>query len=388
MSEMTLNYPLNRLNKLCQEVIYLRPVQAGLLKDILNMIAKVSDNLFAWLNGSDNKDVKVDNVKKVKESNKSDTFEFKVTLTQNSDKSNTSPFPYRIILELPKFAEATSGKTDINTRQKKYADVPCTVTVYAGMESNAPHSSRQNVLGKDFWNVSKEMLFDLLDNDTKQAFGIKGSKRMKVTLQRVVSSQETSIDLCAITADYALSEAYSDLDSLLTSNEFTDSITEDPVSFEIVDSGDDFNITPCDISVVETAAYGISQLLCACIQFQMDIQILRWYSAYNRELFETTGSLSWDASSWTDKLGLWYIEMTDTVFKVPDGCPSRPLELSDDSDIDPAFEIVSAISNSICAFLNVLENVYIDLPHDMQNELDFLIRRLKETQDMQLRRAM
>ncbi|MBR4880482.1 MAG: hypothetical protein IKU19_01025 [Clostridia bacterium] len=363
-------------------------IKAGVIKDILNMIAKISDNLFAWLNGSDNKNVAVDNVKKVKENSKSDVFEFKVALKQNKDGSKVFNYPYRIILELPKFADVSDKKIDINELQKKYADIPCRITVYSGLEPNADSRSRDNVSGRDFWEVSMEMLFEMLDEDTKQAFGIKGSKRMKVTLQRVVSAKETAINLSAITADYALSEAYTDLDSLLSSDEFSDSITEEPVTLEIVDTGSDYDIEPAEFALSEAASYGISQLLCAAIQFQMDIQILRWYAAYNSELFGITGNLWWEANSWTDKLGLWYIEMTDSVFQVPQGCPSKPLTLDDSSDTDPVYEIGLALADTISVFLESLEGVYVDLPHDMQQELDSLIRSLKETRDMQLRRAM
>ena len=366
----------------------MKSIQGGVIKDILNMIARISDNLFAWLNGSDNKDIAVDNVKKVKENSKSDVFEFKVALKQNKDKSKVFNYPYRIILELPKFAETSDKKIDINELQKKYADIPCKITVYAGLEPNAESRSRENVSGRDFWEVSRELLFEMLDEDTKQAFGIKGSKRMKVTLQRVVSAKETAINLTAITADYALSEAYTDLDSLLTSDEFADSITEDPVTLEITDTGSDFDIAPGEFAITEAASYGISQLICAAIQFQMDIQILRWYAAYNSELFGITGNLWWEASSWTDKLGLWYIELTDSVFQVPQGCPSKPLELDDSSDTDPVYEIGLALTNTVSAFLECIEGVYVDLPHDMQGELNSLIRSLKETRDMQLRRAM
>ena len=179
-----------------------------------------------------------------------------------------------------------------------------------------------------------------------------------------------------------------DLDSLLTSDEFADSITEDPVTLEITDTGSDFDIAPGEFAITEAASYGISQLICAAIQFQMDIQILRWYAAYNSELFGITGNLWWEASSWTDKLGLWYIELTDSVFQVPQGCPSKPLELDDSSDTDPVYEIGLALANTVSAFLECIEGVYVDLPHDMQGELNSLIRSLKETRDMQLRRAM
>lgn len=366
----------------------MKSIQAGVITDILNMILKVSDDLYAWLDESENKDIKVDNVRKTKDDEKSQTFEFKVSFLQNSDGSKSSPYKYKITLVLPKYAPLPDQKKpDIDDLQNFYADVACDVIVEPLTENTGESAHRENVKGKDFWKVSREMFLELMDEDTKQAFGIKGSKRMKVTLQRVVSAKETAINLCAITADYDVSEAYSDLDRLLTSDEFTDAVTEEPVTLEIVDMDDDYDIQPAEISLTESASYGISQLICACIQFQMDIQILRWYSAYNSELFGITGNLSWEANSWTDKLGLWYIEMTDSVFQVPQGCPAKPLELSDSSDMDPAYEIYLAVSNSITVFLTKLEEAYIDLPHDMQHELDFLIRTLKETRDMRLKQT-
>ena len=367
-------------------------IKAGVITDILNMILKVSDDLYAWLDESDAKDIRVDKVEKVEDDEAKQAFAFKVTFLQNSDGTKSSPYKYKISLILPKYTDLYTSKykkmPDIDDLQKFYADVACDVYVEPLTENTGKTAYRKDVKGKDFWKVSREMFLELMDEDTKQAFGIKGSKRMKVTLQRIVSAKETAINLTAITADYALSEAYSDLDGLLTSDEFTDNITEEPVTLEIIDTGDDYDIKPAELALSEAASYGISQLICAAIQFQMDIQILRWYSAYNNELFGITGNLWWEANNWTDKLGLWYIEMTDSVFQVPQGCPAKPIELDDSSDIDPAYEIGLALANSITVFLERLEQVYIDLPHDMQGELNYLIRSLKETKDMQLRRVM
>lgn len=370
----------------------MKNIQAGVITNILNMIAKISDDLYAWLDESDARDIRVDKVEKVEDDEAKQAFDFKVTFLQNSDGTKSSPYKYKISLILPKYTDLYTRKykkmPDIDDLQKFYADVACDVYVEPLTENTGKTAYRKDVKGKDFWKVSREMFLELMDEDTKQAFGIKGSKRMKVTLQRVVSAKETAINLTAITADYALSEAYTDLDSLLTSDEFADSITEDPVTLEITDTGSDFDIAPGEFAITEAASYGISQLICAAIQFQMDIQILRWYAAYNSELFGITGNLWWEASSWTDKLGLWYIELTDSVFHVPQGCPSKPLELDDSSDTDPVYEIGLALADTISVFLESLEGVYVDLPHDMQQELDGLIRSLKETRDMQLRRAM
>lgn len=366
----------------------MKTIQSGVIKDALSLIAKVSDELFAWLGNDDTDMVEVKEVKKAKEKEESETFVFKVNLRQNPDGSKVGNYPYKIELELPKGAGKADTGSNIAEVQEKYADVPCKVTVWKNAEGENEYRTKEDVLGKDFWKTTRGMLMDMLDDDTKQAFGIKGARTMKVRLQRVCGAKETSINLSAITATYDLAEAYANLDSLLTSDEFADSITEDPVTLEITDAGSDYDIGPAEFALTEASSYGISQLICAAIQFQMDIQILRWYASYNSELFGITGNLWWEASSWTDKLGLWYIELTDSVFQVPQGCPSKPLELDDSSDTDPVYEIGLALADTVSAFLECIEGVYIDLPHDMQGELNSLIRSLKETRDMQLRRAM
>ena len=369
----------------------MKNVQAGVITNILNIIAKISDDLYAWLDESDARDIRVDKVEKVEDDEAKQAFDFKVTFLQNSDGTKSSPYKYKISLILPKYTDLYTRKykkmPDIDDLQKFYADVACDVYVEPLTENTGKTAYRKDVKGKDFWKVSREMFLELMDEDTKQAFGIKGARTMKVRLQRICGAKETSVNLSAIVANYELVQAYADLDSLLTSDEFMGTLSDEPQTFQITETADDFDIVPADISIMEQAEFALNGLLCAAVQFQMDIQILKWYCAYNSKLFTVTGNLMWSANSWVDRFGMWYVEMTDSVCDTSQ-CHLAPVQLSDGSEADADIQLLTAVDNTLTAYLEVLEQQYINLPHDMQREVDGLIRELKETKEISLKQAM
>jgi hypothetical protein len=345
-------------------VIQLKNVQAGIIRDILNTLKGISERLFNYLGAPENvnisdKHIKLDE-KKVK---KIDDRTFEMPYTYQADGS--APLPYKV--------KMTLIKDDV-------ADIEVTIN----LGDKPLKAEKKGVTADKFDKVTKDLLFSLLDDDTKQAFGIKSSKTMKVTLQKVVASKETSINLRAITADYDISDAYSTLDNLLSADEFTDAITEEPISFEIIDVGDEYDVSPCELAYSDALKYALAELICKALQFQMDMQIAHWYSAYNNDLCNITGSMLYEISSWTDKFGMWYIEVTDSVYQVSQGCTPVPLEIPDEMSMD---EMVDAIGDCISTFVDNLDCQYVNLPHDMQNEVDYLIRNLKQTKDINLKQV-
>lgn len=337
----------------------------GIIKDLLNKIAKISDRLFNWLTAND--EMQLNGIKEVKKI-ADNQFELSMQYNQSASGSKSSPYNYRCVIKYPKYFTN---------------DSPCTLTVYDSMEKNAKSQTKNNVLGKDFVKVAEDTLLSMLDDDTKKSFGIKGCKRMTVTLQRVVSAKETTISLTAIKADYDILDAYANLNSLLTSEDFTNTITEEPISFEIAEYDDTFDIEPCEhIGVTDAAAYALSELLCASIDFYMNMQILHWYAAYNQTLFGCIGGCLWDSQTWIDKLGMWYIEMTDTVCDTHK-CAFNTVNITDDTDTDLA--VIAA--NVIGTYVDIMEAQCVNLPRDMQTELNMYIRRMKETKEIGLKQA-
>lgn len=345
-------------------------VEAGILKDVLNAIKSISEKLFNYLGASDieKSHTTIDEKSVKKKSN--GVYTFKASYVEQANKS--APVPYTLTVQL---AEGD----DKSTLKNNSAIIP-KMEVTANLNDVTVKETATNVKVKDMWATAEKLLLSGLDDDTKLAFGIKSSKSMQVTLQRITAAKESCINLTAIKADYNLAEAYTNLDVVLDSPEFTDMITEEPISFEIVDTGDDYDISTID-SISDATVYSLKNLLCATVQFSMDIQLLRWESARCFDIFNRIGSQLWSVHDWIDKLGIWIIEASNSVYNVlgdciPDlgetvdvCCEHSPcLEYTGEQIIYPVFDrMISAIENNLP-----------NLPSDMQVSLNYWLRDLKQ----------
>ena len=359
-------------------------IEAGLLKKLLDTIKNISEALFNYLGASDleksNMQIDEKSVKKKSENVYSLSGSY---IEKNGSKAST-PLPFELIITLP------DGETSKNKVLKdKEAILPKIEVSVSIPNDDKIKNYATNVRVADMWATAEKLLLAKLDDDTKYSFGIKASRTMQVTLQRVVGAKETSINLTGIKANYILGEAYSDLDTLLDSEEFTEAITEEPVSFEIVEYDDEFDVNPIDIQQNEYTAYSIQQILCAAVQFYMDIQLLRWESARNEHLFNALGSQLYSAQNWVDKLGLWNIEVSNSVCNVLGGCyPDLGENIDITSEHSPCVEYAISMDCVFPVFdriINTIEWNYPNLPTDMQQDLNWWLRELKRTRDFDLK---
>ena len=341
----------------------MKSIQAGIIKDLLNTIKKLSEGLFNYLGGSDLEKSKT--VIDEKNAKKINDRVFELPCKYNG---GTAPLPYTLRIET-----IDENLANIEVIYKEGSDVK--------------KANRQKVPSESSTKVAEKLLLSILDNDTKEAFGIKASRTMQVTLQRITAAKATSIKLTAIKANYELAEAYSDLDTILESPEFMEAITEEPISFEVVDTGEDFDINAID-NVSDSTEYSLKQLLCAAIQFNMDIQLLRWECARYSGLFDIVGCHLYSASDWVDRLGIWLIETTNSVYNMLGEC--RP-DIGTDADLlsehSPCIECLGTqvIYPVFDRIIGAIENNLPNLPSDMQQQLNFWLRDLKETRDFRLK---
>ena len=77
------------------------------------------------------------------------------------------------------------------------------------------------------------------------------SSSVKITLKKVVSDEETNIDLVAINCSYSPVKAMIDVEELLSDDEFVDSIPEEETSYELISDEDSIEVNPCEELVVD-----------------------------------------------------------------------------------------------------------------------------------------
>lgn len=224
--------------------------------------------------------------------------------------------------------------------------------------------------------------FGVTDKDLEFA-GVFSSRTLNVRLHKVMGTKETSIMLTGIKADF--NDPYTAnlmLDNVLNNDEFINQLTDEPVSFEIVDTDDEYEISSIDQAQIDFMNEGFRAILCAAIKFNMDMQILHWKSYSDEKLFTITNDMLWTSQDCVNAFGMWGIEFNTnaTTQMISESCISSFDAV--DSYVGP---IGAEIKESIAEFVSILNLEYPNFPHDIQNELDFRIRRMNETIDLGLR---
>lgn len=235
----------------------------------------------------------------------------------------------------------------------------------------------------EFIELTTEAMDKIITKDVKKAFGLKFSKTINVRLHKITGSKEDSVMLTGIKANF--NDPYTAslmLDSVLNNDDFIDQLTDEPVSFEIVDTDDDYEISSIDQAQIDYMNEGFRAILCAAIKFNMDMQILHWKSYSDEKLFTITNDMLWTSQDCVNAFGMWGIEFNTnaTTQMISESCISSFDAV--DSYVGP---IGAEIKESIAEFVSILNLEYPNFPHDIQNELDFRIRRMNETIDLGLR---
>ena len=224
--------------------------------------------------------------------------------------------------------------------------------------------------------------FGVTDKDLEYA-GVFSSRTLNVRLHKVLGSKEDSIMLTGIKANF--NDPYTAtlmLDNILNDDAFVNQLTEEPVSFEIVDTDNDYEISSIDQAQIDYMTEGFKTILCAAIKFNMAMQILHWQSYTDEKLFTITNDMLWLSQEAVNQFGMWGIEFNIdvTTQMISESCISSFDAV--DSYVGP---IGSEIKNAISEFVDVLNFEWPNFPHDIQNELDYRIRRMNETIDLGLR---
>jgi hypothetical protein len=233
-----------------------------------------------------------------------------------------------------------------------------------------------------FYKDAMKKLIKTLDDDDKGAFGIKTSREIQARLHKVVGKRETSIKLTGIKANFNISEANAIFADILDNDDFIEQLPEEPTDFEIVDIGDEYEISSIDQAQIDFMNEGFRTILCAAIKFNMAMQILHWQTYNDEKLFTITNDMLWQSQDCMNQFGMWVIEFDNEVTSamISESC------LSSFTAIETYEGPIGAeIKGAISEFVDTLNFEWPNFPHDIQNELDSRIRRMNETVDLGLR---
>ena len=225
---------------------------------------------------------------------------------------------------------------------------------------------------------------DVNDNVNMNNDDLFQSSKISVTLKKVTASDNsTDIHLCAINAGGNPVRAMRVLSDILDDDEFVDTITEEPVSFEITETASDYDVE--EATGVDTSET-FREMLRACVECYHNLQAIHWGAKTSkfRDIHSFVESLIWSIQYNVDTIAEWCVEYTKSVPNVLE-FSYTPLQVADGFDFESA---MSAAKAQIDNYISVLECYYVNVEHDVQSVMDNWIRDLKKQSNYVLDRSL
>lgn len=337
-------------------------IQAGLLGDVTKAVKSISETLFKFLD-------------------KFDDYKIEVTKEQELDNGAVKMWC-------------------------KYDDTPFGMIITPVLDVDQKKTGKFNVLvrcnNKDnkFENISdldiEKNVIDLLKKEINlgaesgdENASANSSKRLQVTLQRVTSTTSCAINLTSVNANFDSISANELLDTVLDNDEFLDTITSEPVSFEITDCGDSVNIKT--IEEFSTSNVFHSLLSKALMLWGMFSKI-HWNAHGENfvELHRLTDEYRHVIMGDIDMFGELAVEFNCTaenpvLFSNEDVSPTINCDYD---NVTPYMNAIDLIQSIISEYIGSLELYYVDFPSDVQSELDRCIRYWKKERDYFIKQCL
>lgn len=225
---------------------------------------------------------------------------------------------------------------------------------------------------------------DVNDNVDMKNDDLFQSSKISVTLKKVTASDNTcDIHLCAINAGSDPIKAMHMLSDVLQDDEFVDTITEEPVSFDIVEVKDAYDVN--ETESVDTSNT-FEEMLRACVECYHNLQAIHWGSKGDkfRDIHSIAESILYSVQYNMDNIAEWCVEYTK---KVPNVLSYQYNALDTSCGFD--FESgVRAVKQQVDNYIKVLECYYVNVEHDVQSVMDNWIRDLKKQSNYVLDRSL
>lgn len=337
-------------------------IQAGLLGDVTKAVKSISETLFKFLD-------------------KFDDYKIEVTKEQELDNGAVKMWC-------------------------KYDDTPFGMIITPVLGVDQKKTGKFNVLvrcnNKDnkFENISdldiEKNVIDLLKKEINlgsesgdENASANSSKRLQVTLQRVTSAASCAINLTSVNANFDSISAKELLDTVLDNDKFLESVTEEPVSFEITDCGDSINIKTIDEFSVSNIFHN---LLSKAIKLWGMLSVIHWNAHGDdfSDLHRMTDTYRYRIMNDIDMFGELIVELGGTA-KNPVLLPQEditPAFNADYSDTTSFKSALSMIRDMISEYIESLELYYVNFSYDIQHEMNCHIRDWKRERDYFIKQCL
>ena len=212
------------------------------------------------------------------------------------------------------------------------------------------------------------------------------ARKLTVTLQRVCGATEDSINLINIYGNYAVANMQADLDNLLDNDDMLSQITEDPITFEVTDNGNEFNVDITSMSESECFASSLISMLTSAFTTVNDCQAIHWNAKGEQfhEIHSIAESALWACRYQIDTLAELCVELTGSVPHPSTFCAHDSI-LNTQSGFEGC-EAINMIRDGIRKHVACLEFYLPNFSADVQSMINTWIREMKHLADYSLDR--
>lgn len=217
--------------------------------------------------------------------------------------------------------------------------------------------------------------YDLGSNEGEDTqTDVEESTRLHVTLKKVSASNE--IHLCAINANYDIVKAMSDLETVVSDEEFSDSLGEDEQSFEITttDNSDEFDVEETAEQPDTSECY--PSICYVLIHAFNTFNYIRWgiKGPSRNTIVQSLNDFAWTLGTYIDVFANLSVECCHLV-PHGDNVETHPdyllEEVTYNEGIDLAIKTIEEI-------ISIVDGYYPNFPEDAQTQVDCLIRSCKD----------
>lgn len=222
----------------------------------------------------------------------------------------------------------------------------------------------------------------------KSMVAYNSSKKLNVTLQRVCGATEDSINLVRVYGNYSEQEMQSNIETLLDNEDMLAQITEEPVSFEVTDDGDELDVNPAEMSETECISVSLTNILSCAFKTLHNLQAIHWNAKGDKfeEIHKGSDSCIWNIRNQIDTLAELCVELTGSVSHPALLC-STDSSLNTESGFEGQ-EALQMIHSYVSEYIYCLEFYLPNFKDDVQNMMNMWIRDMRHTIDYLLGRSI
>lgn len=193
-------------------------------------------------------------------------------------------------------------------------------------------------------------------------------QHIEITLKKVQASDDIAI--LRLQSDYAPGATLSDIDEVISQEEFLDELTEEPQAFDISVDEDGFDVEKCDECPECNPCESLCEVFKAGIRAYRNLYILHWMSSGNdmMKLHNLSEEMYDELQSEIDTVGELLVEKQGTVPQLDFPCDYIAIQKYD-------FQTgLDQIKSLIQMYIDCIDYAYCNQDSDVQSTLDEWLR--------------